>query len=202
MPVDPSVLQSEASRRNGALGEGPVTAEGKARAALNAAGHGLCAESFILRPQERERLAQLEAALVLRHRPRDAAMVQLVTELARNAMLRMRLGDLEMLALTAAVDGGVMTPGEPAATARPRLPSLATLCRYRARLEHSERHLLERLAELAEPDQAQAEPPARPASPPRRNEPEAASPAPATQPLNRHERRRLEAMERKTARAA
>ena len=44
--------QSEASRKNGAMGHGPVTPEGKERSSRNALRHGLAAEKFTVMDEE------------------------------------------------------------------------------------------------------------------------------------------------------
>jgi hypothetical protein len=52
MPANPSSAQSEASRQNSARSNGPATAAGKARSALNGVRHGLCGRIFFLLPDE------------------------------------------------------------------------------------------------------------------------------------------------------
>ena len=52
MPAPRSPAQIEASRRNGARSNGPVTAEGKARSSRNALSHGLCAMQHLVLEDE------------------------------------------------------------------------------------------------------------------------------------------------------
>jgi hypothetical protein len=52
MPLAPTPAQSSASRANGAHSRGPVTPDGKARAARNGTAHGLTARTFALLPGE------------------------------------------------------------------------------------------------------------------------------------------------------
>lgn len=204
MPADPSKAQSEAARRNGAASHGPATEEGKARSAQNAATHGLCAQDFALRPAEQRLMGKIETDLAELYRPRDALMAELVAALARNMLLWRRMQELEMAVLTSDVGSSWMEPEELAQAAKPRLPSLATLCRYRQRLEASENRLRARLEAMAEGGDVPAELPRAPrqaTAAPRTSEPERPAPAVPLRPVNRQERRRMDALERQRARA-
>ena len=73
-PRPRSPAQIEAARRNGARSRGPVTAEGKARSAMNATRHGICAARPTFgQDADPGELDALRAALVARWRPQDAA---------------------------------------------------------------------------------------------------------------------------------
>ena len=202
MPTDP---HAEAPAASPPRATGPVTVEGKARSAMNATRHGICAVRPTLGPDaDTGELDALRAALVARHQPHDAAEAHWVEELVFVAWRQERLRALE-----AAVLARAMEP-EPEGDA-PALPSLATLIRYRARLERDWRRAGEALDELRYARQrllprprlrTMADAPELPATP-RTNEP--ARPAPQgtlpdapdrMPPLNRHQRRALKAMER------
>ena len=131
--------KAETARRNGALSRGPVTAEGKARAARNSNRHGLCAKALVLGADEdAAALAALRAAMLARHQPVDEAEAHWVEELVSAAWRQRRLRALEDAVLACA------TAGE----ADPALPSLATVIRYRGRLERDWRRATEELAAL------------------------------------------------------
>ncbi len=133
--------QIEASRRNGARSRGPRTAEGKARSAANSRRHGLCSAQLMLRGEEERRaFAALLADLEGRLAPEGETERHLVEELATIAWRQRMLRTVEARALEA------LAGGEPA----PGLPTLATLCRYRARLDRDRRRTLEALEELQE----------------------------------------------------
>src|SRR5690349_1347866 len=129
MPVSPTLAQSTASRANGALSRGPATPEGKSRSALNATRHGLRAASSRLPPDDDADLAAFRDALTARHAPVDAVERHWVGEMAFALWQQRRLRALAALALAAAANG----TDEPETAAR--LPSLATLARYRGRIE-------------------------------------------------------------------
>jgi hypothetical protein len=122
---DPVLRRAEIARRNGALSRGPATPEGKARSAMNATRHGLCGRSMPEGADGHE-LADLRAALLARWQPVDAAEAHLVEELVFAAWRQMRLRAVEDAVLARA------ERGEPAST---DLPSLATLIRYRGRID-------------------------------------------------------------------
>jgi hypothetical protein len=125
---------ADIARRNGALSNGPITPAGKARSARNATRHGICAKSAA--PVDPEDAAAL-AALLGRWQPLDAAEAHWVEELVFVAWRQRRLRVLEdaVLARTGAEPG-------------PNLPSLATLIRYRGRLDRDWRRAVEELAAL------------------------------------------------------
>ena len=152
MPIHPTRAQSAASRLNGACSAGPITDTGKARSALNATRHGLCARTLVLEDgADALALAELRAALLARWQPLDAAEAHLVEELVFAAWREVRLRAVEDAVLVQAATGAPPPPG---------LPSLATLLRYRARIERDAQAATERLLalrrgrrELAEPAQ-------------------------------------------------
>src|SRR3954451_5025094 len=128
MPVSPSPAQSAAARGSGALSRGPATRDGKARSAGNATRHGLRGTSRAIPPENAAALAEYREALTARLAPADPVEQHWVGEIAF-ALWQLR----KLQALTAAVlahaENGTDEP-EPT-----RLPSLATLARYRARIE-------------------------------------------------------------------
>lgn len=137
MPISPAALA--AARANGALSHGPVTPEGRARSAMNAVRHGLCASGPAgLSETTRLELQPLLDELVGRFAPEGAAEAEIVEELAFILWRQRRLRALEERVLGVALD-------PPEEEAPSRLPSLATLVRYRGRLERDWRRGLEAL---------------------------------------------------------
>ena len=124
----PSPAQSAASRANGALSRGPATPDGKARSAANATRHGLRGTSRAVPPEHAPELAALRDALTARLAPVDAVERHWVGEIAFGLWQQQRLQALTAAALAHAESG----TDEPETS---RLPSLATLARYRARIE-------------------------------------------------------------------
>jgi len=65
MSIYLSPARAEASRKNGAKSQGPITPEGKARSAQNALKHGLCADTYLVSAEEEEDAYEaLEAAVL------------------------------------------------------------------------------------------------------------------------------------------
>ena len=121
---------------------GPVTAGGKARSAMNATRHGICAARPTFGPDaDPGGLDALRVALVARYRPQDAAEAHWVEELVFTAWRQQQLRVLE-----AAVLARAMAQGSEAEASN--LPSLATVIRYRARLDRDWRRAGEALHEL------------------------------------------------------
>ena len=105
------VARAETSRRNGALFCGPVTPEGKARSAINATRHGLCARTMVLgEGEDGGELAALRAALLGRWQPVDAAEAHLVEELVFAAWRQVRLRAVEDAVLARAERGEMPSP--------------------------------------------------------------------------------------------
>ncbi len=213
--------QAEASRRNGALSRGPATPEGKARSALNGTRHGLCSARFFLLPDEDpEAFALFVADHVALLQPRDAAEHRAAERSAQARWRQMRADRLEAEILAELFAAkGLTDAAEARAVRAVQTQALATLIRYRARLQRDDDRALADLADLRRrrlaPAVATAPTPA-PAPAARTSEPElpprpeaqANPPAPESPvatlawnppPPNRHERRRLMALERRAA---
>ena len=208
----PSPSKADIARRNGALSKGPVTAAGKARASANATRHGLCARTLILGDgEDKAEFTALRTAMLRHHRPADEAQAHWVEELVFVAWRQRRLHVVEAAVLMR------MAAGEDGAG----LPSLATLIRYRGRLDRDWRRAIDELAALrrgqAGTDDPAAPVPDRPHTKPqaqeRRGTNEPTVPAlpaaectnenlPPAPTLNRQARRRLAALARQELRRA
>jgi hypothetical protein len=198
MPASPTPAQSDASRLNGALSCGPASPEGKARSAANGTRHGLRAGPFHLLPGEDPAALQaLFQDLSARYRPVDEVERHWVEELAFAYWRQRRADNLEAVILDGDSDEGLL----------PKLPSLGTLLRYRARIERDLRQaetqleLLRQTRPRATAVSSRPAPlPGRPSASAGTHEPE---PSPATPPvLSRPQRRRLEALARQQLKAA
>ncbi|MDX6751238.1 hypothetical protein SH611_15595 [Geminicoccaceae bacterium 1502E] len=139
MPQAPTVAQTDASRANGALSRGPVTPGGKATSARNGLRHGLFSETLALEPAEEAHFRGLLDSLGARHRPADEVETYWVRQMAICMMRTERLNALELRVLEAALEGA-------AAVREARLPSPATVLRYRARLQRDHEHAARELA--------------------------------------------------------
>jgi hypothetical protein len=138
MPKHPTPAQSAASRANGARSRGPVTAEGLARCRRATARHGLRGRFELLPGEDAGTFERLRAAWYRRVRPADAEQAKLVEAQIALVWRRRRLDAIEDRLLRVLIEG------------RPRdgLPSLETVCRYRARLAREQQVLRRALAEL------------------------------------------------------
>ena len=95
--VSVSSARAEASRKNGARSRGPRTAEGKARSAQNALKHGLRAEKYVvLRDEDRDAFAALEAAIIGELAPEGVLQTILARRIARAAWRLERAERLEV----------------------------------------------------------------------------------------------------------
>lgn len=209
--------QIEAARANGARSLGPVTPEGKARSALNGTRHGLCSVGFFLLPDEDpEAYALFLADFLHLLRPRDAIERQAVERAAQARWREIRADRLEaeiLAELFAAKD--LAEEAEARAVRAAATKALGTLLRYRHRIQRdADRALAEfealrrrraftapqprpEAARTSEPEVAAARPPAPPAAVPAALPVAPELPSEPERPLNRHERRRLEALRRK-----
>jgi hypothetical protein len=211
-PQPRTPVQAEAARANGARSQGPVTPEGKARSSQNATRHGLCATRFALLPDENpEEYDAFRAELFGSLRPRDPAERHEAERVVQAFWREIRADRLEALVLTDLFAAYEIADKEEAKAAQAAANrAMNTLLRYRGRIARDREKALAAFHELRrrplrpsgpEPVRGTNEPgkvPAAPVLPPRMNEP-AADPA---RPLNRHERRRLAALERRIGRKA
>jgi hypothetical protein len=80
-----SSAQIEASRRNGAKSNGPVTEEGRAKSSQNAVKHGLSARKVVVLDGESEDgWTEFHQGYIAKFRPRDTVEEHLVLEMAVN----------------------------------------------------------------------------------------------------------------------
>jgi hypothetical protein len=80
-PLPISQARRDAARANGAKSQGPVTAEGKAKSALNAVTHGLTASAIVLTTESKEKYAALLAAYLEKCDPDGPIETDLVEEI-------------------------------------------------------------------------------------------------------------------------
>ncbi len=208
-----SYARAAQARLNGALSKGPVTPEGKARAALNASRHGLAGARFALLPDEDpDEFRAFADAVLADLAPRDALEEAEAREAVQGLWRRQRADRLEARIVGAMLEereDGSLLP------ATDSVRALGTLLRYIARIQRDLDRALARLSAL------KARPLARPAveapqasrSRPRSrkragvaggvarpNEPGEAPAAADPTPLNRQQRRRLERLAQKVER--
>jgi hypothetical protein len=123
--------RAAASRANGSKSRGPKTAEGKARASMNALRHGLCAKKFLLLPDDsRAQFAALEAALLDDLAPQGALQTLLAHRLIAAAWRLQRADRLEF-ELFSAHDAIEVGPGRALVRDGRDARVFPTLLRYR-----------------------------------------------------------------------
>jgi hypothetical protein len=138
MPKNPTPAQSAASRANGARSRGPVTAEGLARCRRATVRHGLRGRFELLPGEDAAAFERLRAAWYRRLRPTNSEQAKLVEAQVELCWRRRRLDAIEDRLLRTLIAG---EPGD-------GLPSLETVCRYRARLAGEQRALERAFAAL------------------------------------------------------
>ncbi|HLJ51228.1 MAG TPA: hypothetical protein VKU01_34705, partial [Bryobacteraceae bacterium] len=89
-----------ASRANGALSRGPITAEGRRRAAQNKIRHGVLAQTIVLDGEDPEAFKSLLAAFQAEFDPATASQSALVETLAAARRRLMRIWAIEKAVLT------------------------------------------------------------------------------------------------------
>ena len=197
MPLAPTPAQSEASRLNAVRSTGPLTEAGKAASSRNAVRHGLRGATIEVTPEEQHFLAEAVASMERRWQPGDAVEQGIVESLALMELKLVRLDTIEMQVLAAAIEEA---DGK-------RLPSLSTLVRYRNRIL-KERWEAEHRLRTAIAQRCTNEAEAEKLAQGHRNLAmdenghhllEAWTQVESGQPLNREQRRRLAAVQRRAA---
>ncbi|MCB1882671.1 MAG: hypothetical protein KDG89_01550 [Geminicoccaceae bacterium] len=120
--------QAEASRRNGARSRGPVTDAGRRRSSQNSVRHGLRSKAPVLGAEDARHLAALRSDLLRRWPVATPVERHWLERLAACHLRQAKLEAVEFLAM----DALLFDADEPDAPhGGQRLPSLATLLRYR-----------------------------------------------------------------------
>lgn len=196
--------QSAASRQNGAQSNGPVSEEGKAKSSQNAIKHGLCSARLTFdNPEARAEFEHILTGLIDTYIPttdpeRACVQAMAVAKWREGVVLMMEVRLIEAVDIGEAccVQGGL------------GLPSLGTILRYKSRIERDYSRARTELDDLRShrlPRQTPPPEPAKQAYIPMdaalktlgTNEPS----APANDAsLNREQRRKLEAINRKRER--
>jgi len=96
--------QRAAARANGAKSHGPVSDEGKAKAAMNALRHGLSASSLVLNNEDRERFNHLRDSYIAEYEPATQTEMDLVEHMTASKWLLQRCWTLETATLDFAMD--------------------------------------------------------------------------------------------------
>lgn len=147
MSVNRSAAQQEAARANGAKSKGPITAEGKAKASRNAVRHGFTSNRTVMTADEIQLAEGLRAGYVRRYVPEDQLELEVVEGLVMIQIKLRRPDRLELEAMDRAFETIDMNePDE--LEAQKKYPSLATLGRYRGRLNHERKLAEQRLDRL------------------------------------------------------
>ena len=154
--------QSESSRSNGALSNGPKTEEGKARSSQNSLKHGLNSDKIlVLHTEKQEDYDALRAAYVKRFAPHDEVELELVDEMvgARWRLRRIRAIETETMEMRMEdQDEYIRKRGENPTDSRRQAmafkslsdtsQSLNMLSRYETRLQRTYDRALENLKKL------------------------------------------------------
>ena len=75
---NPSELQSETARRNGALSQGPTSSEGKLNSSQNATTHGLASNVIVLSNESPDQFLELLDELTTEFQPETKAELRVV----------------------------------------------------------------------------------------------------------------------------
>lgn len=109
MPQDPTELQQQASRQNGALSHGPVTEEGKAHSSQNAIKHGLNSRRVVLVNESQSEYGRLLAAYRAEWNPQGQSENDLVRDIVDARWRIERIKAME----TAAMDAEIFVNRKP-----------------------------------------------------------------------------------------
>jgi hypothetical protein len=173
MPI--SEARRAAARANGAKSHGPVTPEGKAKAALNAITHGLTASAIVLTTESKEKYEALLASHLEKGEPDGPIEIDLVEEIVaakwqqrRVATMITALMDVTMDRMEREIrdefeniDNGVRTVLAFVKEAK-QSATLALLNRYAARHAREYHRALRHLREIQSERRDQNDPPAAP----------------------------------------
>ncbi|MCB1884056.1 MAG: hypothetical protein KDG89_08695 [Geminicoccaceae bacterium] len=127
-PKPRTPAQAQASRTNGATSRGPVTEAGRRRSSQNGRRHGLRSRAPVLDAEDGKDLAALRVDLLRRWPVETPVERHWLERLAACHLRQAKLEAIEFLAM----DRFLFDTNEP--DAGPRLPSLATLLRYRRQI--------------------------------------------------------------------
>src|SRR3954471_3495512 len=125
-------LQKDASRTNGALSNGPVTGEGKARSSQNATKHGIFSKKVIVEGESQEEFEQLAESINARWSPATEEEQEAVRELIHLRWRIRRASTVETTLLTASSEGDLSN------TAKEMFKTMDNVSKYQARLRRLE----------------------------------------------------------------
>jgi hypothetical protein len=130
-----SPLQSDASRKNGALSRGPATPQGKAIAARNSTRHGLHSKSVLIAGEDPALYQSLLEDLIARYQPADTQELIYVEQMAAALWRQQRTERIEVALLNRLLCAGQDDP-ESARLAAFNM-DLETLHRHQERLNRA-----------------------------------------------------------------
>jgi hypothetical protein len=99
-----SEAQRAAARANGAKSHGPVTDEGKAKAAMNALRHGLTAATLVLTTEDKPKFDELLGSYIDEYQPATQTESDLVQEITVSKWLQRRCWALQTALLDVTMD--------------------------------------------------------------------------------------------------
>ena len=135
-------LQKDASKTNGALSNGPITDEGKARSSQNATKHSIFSQKIIVEGESREEFEQLAESINVRWSPATEEEQEAVRELILLRWRIRRASTVETNLLTA-------REGDPN-TAKEMFKMMDNVSKYQGRLRRLESTGEQRLREIQE----------------------------------------------------
>ena len=103
-PRPTTEAQRAAARANGSKSHGPVTDEGKAKAAMNALRHGLTAATLVLTTEDKPKFDELLNAYIDEYRPATQTESDLVQEIAVSKWLQRRCWALQTALIDVTMD--------------------------------------------------------------------------------------------------